>query len=132
MVLSLGRRAGSRAGRGAGGRGGGGARGNRGGSDCEPAGMRSALAITLAMCGTALILAPQVHDAVLGANRLYAAAITSHARQPAAELPEVAPPDWMAPASVALGAALVVCAAVGSAPGRAIDPSSGAAAGPAR
>lgn len=67
------------------------------------------------ICGTALVIMPQIHSAVLGANRLYAGAIASHRPAGGAGLPDVSAPGWMAPASTGLGGALIVAAGVSAA-----------------
>lgn len=69
------------------------------------------------ICGTALVIMPQIHSAVLGANRLYAGAIASHRPQGGARLPDVSTPGWMGPASTGLGGVLIVVAGVGAAGG---------------
>lgn len=91
--------------------------GNRRRGGREWAGVRTSVAITMLICGTALVIMPQIHSAVLGANRLYAAAIASHRPRGGAGLPDVPAPRWMAPVSAGLGGVLVVAAGIGAAAG---------------
>lgn len=91
--------------------------GNRRGGGREWAGVRTGVAITMLICGTALVVMPQIHSAVLGANRLYASAIASHRPEGGAGLPDVSAPGWMAPVSAGLGGVLIVAAGVGAAAG---------------
>lgn len=78
--------------------------------------------MTMLACGTALILMPQIHAAVLAANLLHAAAIARHSPRGAEDLPVVAPPAWMAPMSVALGGCLILGACGMAALGRPEQP----------
>lgn len=70
------------------------------------------------VCGTALVVMPQIHSAVLGANRLYASAIASHRPEGGPGVAGVVAPGWMAPASTALGGLLIVAGGGGAAAGR--------------
>src|SRR5690606_2923761 len=77
----------------------------------EWADMRTSVAITMLVCGTALVIMPQIHSAVLEANRLYASAIASHRPEAGAGEEGVGTavaPGWMAPASTGLGGLLIV------------------------
>ncbi len=79
----------------------------------ERQGVRTGPIITTLVCGTALVIMPQIHAAVFSANLLaYAGVIAAGDRPPVEGLAEVAAPGWMAPASTALGVGMIIAGAL--------------------
>ncbi len=79
--------------------------------------MKNGVAITLIICGTALVLMPQVHHAVVAANTLYAQAIAMRfADATGGEAPVIEPvrgQSWVAGVSVGAGVGMILAGACG-------------------